>query len=231
MQPLIASFVTEKYHNTLRYAVIWGSYVYGTATPTSDIDVIVVVNTSQVSPYIFIDEKMGKLDVTEVSEQRFIRDIHEHKPYAMGILFLPKEFILYGDVNIYISQFKWHGPTIRISFGETSRHTWNRGVKKLTKETTEHEHYIGKKCLYHALREFSLAKQLYVHKRLDFTDPELLQLRAFYLSIRDLPVTEFVENGKLKDKYVDIYKKADQEFRKIVLNEEQYKQSLKKYQH
>ena len=94
-------------------------------------------------------------------------------------------------------------------------------------EKDPHEHYIGKKSLYHALKGFLFAKQLHETGRIQFDDPKIKEVTAWYRSIRDLPVSELIDGDKLREQYVKVYTEADREFRRIP-NEEQYNQQQKK---
>ena len=162
-------------------------------------------------------------------DTKFREEIAEHVPRVLETIFIPPRYVLVGDQSLYVSLFICYPPLIRTSYGADCRQAWNRGVKKLTREEDPKEHYVGKKSLYHALKGFVFAKQLHETRHIQFEDPRVEEITKWYQSVRDLPVSELVDGDKLRVEYVEIYTKADREFRKIP-NEEQYNQLLKQQQ-
>ena len=214
------------------YVAVHGSRLYGTSGTDSDTDLYVVFEdeqrlTEKGNTVNYKDETVGSIDITYFSKKEFLERIKIHDYYAMEAIFVPSEFVIIGDANEYRINIKIHPPYIRQSFGQICRNAWNRGCKKLENETTEQEHYIGKKSLYHCLRIFIYADQLYRTGKIDFYDPRCIEVNQFYSNIKNKAVSELVENGKIKKDYQDMYKKYDQKFREIP-NEEQYRQQLKK---
>lgn len=231
--PVLRTWLISQYGSNLRFATLYGSSVHGTHGPESDLDIIIVVESTiettlndngETTTKHHVD--FGRIDISTYSEPKFREGVVSHDAQILEAVFIPSPYIIFGDQHLYRTLFVCYPPFIRTSFGEICRQTWNRGVKKLTLETDPRQIYVGKKSLYHALRYFVLARQLHQTGAIHFEDPELTEIKSLYLSYRDADLTELVENGKLKDKYTQIYKIADQKFRQIP-NEEQYSQQQK----
>lgn len=230
--PQLQSWLEFHYGSDLILAVIYGSHIYGTATITSDIDLMIVLKDTygpieSGETTILNDEKCGALDITPYLDTEFRKGIVDHVPHILEAIFVPAQYVIVGDQRPYVSLFTCYPPSIRNTYGAECRQSWNRGVKKLTREKDPHEHYIGKKSLYHALKGFLFAKQLHETGYIQFEDPRVKEITAWYRSIRDLPVSDLVDGDRLRDQYVKVYTEADREFRRIP-NEEQYNQQQKK---
>ncbi|QKF93478.1 polymerase nucleotidyl transferase domain protein [Fadolivirus algeromassiliense] len=226
----IRDWLTVQYDNKVVYAILYGSHVYGTATAESDLDLYVVLENDidvEDDTISFNHPTLGRIDITPITESDFLQDLKNNDVKAIEAIFVPSTFVIEGDQTVYQNIFKAVGPLLRHSYGEICRHAWHRGVQKLTKELEEKEYRIGKKSLYHTIRLFICANQVYTTGKLSFDNPRLQESLDFYNSIKDKPVNEIVENGKLKKEYLDLYKKYDKEFKQIP-NEEQYNQIMKK---
>lgn len=229
---LIKDWLLSQYNSDVIFAVLYGSHVYGTSTPDSDYDLYVVLKDTyniivQADTLPFDIKSIGHIDITLVSEKYFLNALKENDVKAMEAIFVPPRYVVFGDQSLYRSQFECYHPYLRNTYGKVCRNAWDRGSKKLTKETDPNEIKIGKKSLYHAIRLFICADQLYTNGEISFEDQKLEEAKTFYGTIKDKPIDELVENGKLKEEYINLYKQYDKEFRKIP-NEEQYKQLLKK---
>ena len=229
---LLQDWLITKFGETVLYAAVHGSQLYGTNRSDSDTDLYVVFEKEQKLTEVgnsvsFYDEKIGSIDITYFSKDEFMEKIKLHDYYAMEAIFIPEHFIIIGNCNEFKKDLQIHPPHIRTSFGQICRNAWNRGCKKLTLETDEIEILIGKKSLYHCLRIFIYADQLYRNGTISFTDQRCILVNRFYIDIRAKPVSELVENGKIKKEYQDMYKDYDKIFRDIP-NEEQWKQLQKR---
>lgn len=229
---LLKEWLVTKFGSSIIYAAIHGSYLYGTFRPDSDIDLYLVFENEQKLTDIgnsvsFHEEKIGHIDITYFSKLEFVEKIKVHNYYTMEAIFIPPEFVIIGDGNEYRKDLQIYPPYIRTSFGQICRNAWNRGCKKLVLEKDEKEHLIGKKSLYHCLRIFVYADQLYRNGTITFDDPRCTVVNRFYSDLINKPASELVENEKLKEEYQNIYKQYDKTFKEIP-NEEQWKQLQKK---
>ena len=209
----LVAFLLDRYPTT-KTIIQTGSHVYGTNHQASDLDLVLILNQQDIPESIRV-ENMDLYFYTETSWRQAL-DRNEAK--ALELVFTPKEFLLYG---VYDTNVKIHGPYLRKTFGEVCRHAWDRGMKKLTKEVSPHEHYIGKKSLFHSLRMFIMAKQLYETGQLDWA--EIKKTNTIYLELLSKSRDEILaELGK----YQGLYKQYDKAFREIP-NEEQLRQKEK----
>lgn len=226
--PLLREWLISQFKNTVVFAVLYGSHLYGTATTESDYDLYVIVSNDTIEDIIQFDIPIiGHIDICIMSERTFHDNLRENDVKALESIFVLPQYVIIGNQMIYQQKFVCYHPFLRNTFGKVCRNSWDRGVKKLTKETDPHEIKLGKKSLYHAIRLFICANQLYMTGRISFNDPRLQEAKNFYLGIRDKNVSELVENCKLKQEYLDLYKQYDKEFRQIP-NEEQYSQLMRK---
>ncbi|ARF11285.1 putative nucleotidyltransferase [Klosneuvirus KNV1] len=217
--PLIQKWLQYKYHNQLVYCVIYGSLVYGTSHHDSDIDLIIVLKDDY--PNIPNDtvslheEHIGHIDITYYSITLFNLDLKNSEVKAVESIFIPEQFIIIGNQKYFQQHFVCTPQSIRHTFGKVCRNAWNKGVKKLTRETEHHEHNRGKKSLYHSIRLFHFALQLYENKRIDFNTSEMKEINNFYFNIKDKKTSELVQDNKLIDSLTQLYNQWDHKFKQI----------------
>lgn len=212
-------------HDNINFAVIFGSHVYETANESSDIDLIVVLSSQQSTTdtplealqgaQSFNENTIGNIDITYYSDDEFKQHIKDNEVKAVESLFIPSKFVVIGNSDNYKELLILNDNNLRRTFGKICRTAWDRGVKKLTKETSEKEIKIGKKSLYHSIRLFHFAIQLYKTGKIDFTCQELKEINKFYFDIKDKNVTDLIDNNKIKSYLHDIYVEWDKKFKVI----------------
>ena len=226
--PLLKQYLQTKYP-TLKYATLYGSHVYGTATEHSDLDLIVVIidNKSIGDSFADYDSQIGNIDISLYDEVEFIKQIKQNDVKPLEAIFVKQQYIIFGNVLQYKNDFVCYYPNIRHTFGKVARMAWNKGCKKLTKKIDPNEIKRGKKSLYHSLRVFLFALNLYNTNKIDFEDAYLGELNKLYFEIINEPVNEIIINGKIKPEYQELFEYWDKKFKQIP-NEEQYKQICNK---
>ena len=252
----ITKTIFQNYNDLkISYAAIRGSWIYGTQDELSDIDLLVIVekevvpeipevkegelvNEQDAGKKYEIDFSDTTLDITVISMARYRDNVEHHCVRAVEALFIPKDLILYGDLEEVKKSFlkKLYLPVLRKYFSQVSDRAWNRGCKKLIYEKDNaKEHRVGKKSLYHSLRYFVCAIQIATHREIIWDDKMMLDVKNFYLSIKDVPAADMISdevktNGrpKIKKVYTDRYKALLKIFKSCVFNEEQLSQFLKK---
>lgn len=214
---IIQKWLYTKYYDQVVYCVIFGSITYGTSHNDSDIDLIIVLADNY--PHIPTDtisiheEHIGHMDITYYSVKSFQQDLINNEVKAVESIFIPEQFIIIGDQKHFQNHFIVNPHAIRHTFGKVCRNAWNKGVKKLTRETEHHEHNRGKKSLYHSIRLFHFALQLYETKKIIFTTSEMKEINKFYFEIKDKKTSELVQENKLINSLTLLYKQWDQKFK------------------
>lgn len=237
----------------IQHVIIRGSWIYGSQDEQSDTDILVIV-TEEIVPDKDIPEtkegelvneqastlkyEIDNLDIAIISLSNYQKNVNDHCVSAVETMFIPEEFILFGNLEKIKEDFlsKMQIPVIRKYFSKISDHAWNRGCKKLIHEKDNaKEHRIGKKSIYHSLRYFVCAIQICKYKKIIWDDDMMLNTRDFYFSIKNTPAADMISdelktNGtkKLKAEYTNRYKDMLKLFKDSVFNEEQLSQYLKK---
>jgi len=218
-KPLIQTWLHHKYHKKVIYCVIYGSLVYGTSHHDSDIDLIIVLQDDY--PHIPTDTislhepHIGHLDISYYSLSSFNQDLKNNEVKAVESIFIPEQFVIMGDQKYFQQYFTCTPQSIRHTFGKVCRNAWNKGVKKLTREKDHIEHKRGKKSLYHSIRLFHFALQLYETKKISFDTPEMKEINKFYFEIKDTKTNELVQENKLIDTLTQLYDHWDKKFKQI----------------
>jgi predicted nucleotidyltransferase len=198
-------------------------------------------------------EGVGKLDGSTRDEDEFLQELSACVPKALEAVSIPPRFHLYGD-DAAVAAYRAHmvralhpPTTLRHTYGKLCRNAKNRCNKKLTRESTASEHWLGKKSFFHAVRNLVLACQLATHQRIDWDAKEVTDITQFFLATRDQPVTEWLDDAtgssgsssssgsskssnkdKLCLKFEAMYKAHNKTFKQLVPNEEQWMQLEKK---
>ena len=150
-----------------------GSVVYGTISPTSDVDHIIIVPDTykdflnQFEGGVFeykdtISESGKELDCAYIAESRWIQMIEECDVAAMEGVFTPEDNILFDKGNKfdeYKSHFNLDKWKVRQKFSGTASNSWAKAHKKMTVEK-DLDIYRGQKSLFHCLRILMFANQL-----------------------------------------------------------------------
>ena len=179
---------------SVRLAVRVGSQVYGTATPESDTDFVVVGLEGKESDLLFGRD----YNVTLWSNEKFHRLLDEHNVLAFEVASAPPDHILKSDPAAKILSTVLWSQIATSAFDTTSAvgkstSDWKKGLKLMGYETGK-----AKKKLWHSLRVPLFAQQLVRGHITDFTvanglfeeimtdpseDPE--HYRAHYGPVRD----------------------------------------------
>ena len=169
--------IRDKMMQNVLYGFERDSFVYGTANKSSDKDMVFVVPDSfsefldnypnsiyEYNPPTNIQSVQYKLfarpDFQFLTESTYINLIRKFDIMAMESLFIPSEFIYFGNPDNYIQYFnkddKWG---IRQSISATASNSWAKAHKKMTVEK-DLDIYKGKKSLFHSLRILMFGNQL-----------------------------------------------------------------------
>lgn len=137
-----AQFVLNEAINIYPY----GSRVYGTTSPESDFDVVVVSNISE--PCIqFCDHN---IDYTVFNISEFEKRLDEHEIMALECIFLRPELIIVNNQD-YTRTFSIDLCKLRCSISKKASNSFVKAKKKFVVEKDRDIH-IGKKSLFHSLR-------------------------------------------------------------------------------
>lgn len=207
--------IVNQIDNQASIAVIYhyGSVVYGTQTPQSDIDYICVVhsdnkkfNGEQVS---FYADNM-KHDVQFMTVSHFQNMLSEHKIWALECFFLSSAHIVYqGDVQW---QFSLDKAKLREGVSSVASNAWVKCKKKLEVEQMP---YVGLKSLFHSLRVLHFGIQIAkLNKIADYSEANLFH--ADILSVLD---TDQCQWTYLKTKYQEVYNQLSSTFRLVAPKE------------
>lgn len=132
----------------------YGSQVYGTTTPKSDHDFIVV------SKELLTEKEMSDFnqfgDINNYSVEDFKKLINEHEITALECLFLPKEHVWKEDVTW---DFNLTLADLRKSCSAKASNSWVKSKKKFIVEE-DYNPYIGQKSAWHAIRILNFGTQI-----------------------------------------------------------------------
>lgn len=167
--------VREKMMAEVLYAFDHGSFVYGTYTDKSDMDVVFVVEDkfddflSKYEKGIFEYQSttpglyFRSADFQYLTKSNYINLIKKNDIMALESLFLPKDNIFIGNIltplkyrEYFDKDNKW---AIRQSISATASNSWAKAHKKMTVEK-DLDLYKGQKSLFHSLRILMFGNQL-----------------------------------------------------------------------
>lgn len=117
----------------------YGSIVYGSHTPDSDSDYIVVVDSDE--PLLYYSVREDDSDYTIYSPSYFIKKIKEHN---ISIL----ECIFQSEDDPFVKHFTYNPENLRRSISAISSNSFVKCKKKIR----DGEPYIGKKSMFHSIR-------------------------------------------------------------------------------
>jgi predicted nucleotidyltransferase len=182
----------------------YGSRVYGTNSPSSDYDFIVVAKTDHTGKQF--DSHDGDLTVHLYNHDHWLHMIDEHRIFVLECLFLPDELILQKHKDF---KFTLDKTALRKEISTVSSNSWVKAKKKIE---VEHEHYLGYKSLFHSLRipmfgiqvgrdgkinDYTVANHFWkeITANIDFSMP-WDKLKEHYQPIRNGILTEFREHAE-----------------------------------
>lgn len=129
---------------------LFGSRIYGTSTPNSDWDVVIVANNSIEA----IEIKAGELNIHIFTPDKFQKDLDWHMPKNLECYLAPHWAILKEDKKF---QLKLDLNKLRHSASHVSSNSWLKAKKKLL---IADEYNIGIKSLFHSIRIPMFATQI-----------------------------------------------------------------------
>jgi predicted nucleotidyltransferase len=179
-------------------AFIYGSRVYGTATYSSDYDLVVISDQARDGHEI----RNGDLNIHLYTPVKFQENLTLHKVVAVECYHAP-DCYKYGNVE----RFRWvvDKATLRREFSEKASNSWVKGKKKLD---VEGDFYIGRKSIFHSLRIIKFGIQLAMTGRItDFGAANDL-----YQEIVQSPEENW---AFFKEKYQPLYNELSSEFRRL----------------
>jgi len=136
---------------------VYGSRVYGTATPDSDWDIMLITDKT-----IFEKEvESGRLNIHMMSTQSFERYLFDNDIKVIECFFAPEEF----QIVPYKYEFWFKEPRLRVSVSATVSNSWVKCKKKLA----QGDYDIGIKSLFHSLRLAIFGEQFADKKTIDFS--------------------------------------------------------------
>ena len=186
---------------------VYGSYVYGTNTETSDIDYIIVYDQdTDISDTIIATMGDTTLNATLISPSYFQKMIDKHSIDSLECMFLRSDWT-YKTLDF---TFNLDLGTLRRSISAVCSNSWVKCKKKFT----DGEDYIGKKSLFHSLRIADFGIQISKHgKIIDYTKPcsDTLKYDTFDSLLTE--IKSFNTWKDLKDKYQNIANNLRSEFR------------------
>jgi len=170
---------------------IFGSQVYGTATPESDTDIIMVVKD-------WFDSKDINIHVYTVEQFQLLIDRHDIQ--AMECLFTPKEYILKSNINRWYD-IKIDKQLLRPAISTITSNSWVKGKKKLT-VAGDYDLHLAIKSIFHSLRILDFGIQI-------ATSGSIQNFGAMNYVLEDLK--------KLSDDYQreELWNKIDDKYRKV----------------
>lgn len=134
----------------------FGSRVYGTAGPRSDRDFYVIADGVRDSTEV----RNGDINLHLHTPSHFQDLLDRHKVGALECHFAPPEHRL---VERWTFRFTLDKAALRREFSAVASNSWVKAKKKLE---VEHEPYLGKKSLWHAMRIVMFGTQIAAHGRI-----------------------------------------------------------------
>src|SRR5690349_13361299 len=121
--PLLREWLLNKYKSSIIFAVLYGSHLYGTATPESDYDVYVVLSDNDITEDIIPcnDLVIGRIDICIIGQKLFRDGIQANEVRQLEAIFVLPQFVIIGNQIPYQQQFICHHPFLRHTFGRVSR--------------------------------------------------------------------------------------------------------------
>lgn len=193
----------------------FGSHVYGTATPQSDDDYIVVVKEYEESPSI---------DIHYMTVSAFQTGLDNMDIQCLECYFLDQKHILKETVQF---NFTLHKTNLRVAISTVANGSWIKGKKKLT-VMADYEKYLAVKSIFHSLRILDYGIQLAEESKIyDYTSSNYIlnDLMKLYNQYERNELWETIEV-----KYKKVFNKRKSIFKKLCpkpTNHFQKKEKLK----
>lgn len=186
---------------------LYGSHVYDTNTPTSDIDYIIVYD-QDIDFSDTLKTKIGDMEMnaTLISPTYFKKMVDDHKIDALECIFIREDW-KHETMNF---NFKLNLENLRKSISSVSSNSWVKCMKKLA----DGEDYIGKKSLFHSFRILDYGIQVAIHGSIiSYTQPQSGALE--YDTFKDLlnEIMSMKSWDEIKNKYQKTHNKLKSEFK------------------
>jgi predicted nucleotidyltransferase len=182
------------------HIVLYGSWVYGTNTKDSDVDLQVIVpNGYSFEPSKLINTR--SVDVHVHTFDEFKDALDNHEPYAVESYFTDK-VVKKGNMP----KFELDKAKLRSTFSEKASNSWIKAKKKLIVPESRDE-WIAKKSLFHSLRILDFGIQLATYK----TIANFATMNEVLDQLRGMPADWEIINAEFKP----MYNELSTEFRKV----------------
>lgn len=170
---------------------IFGSRVYGTASETSDWDVILIANSANTE----VELKSEKYNIHIIVPDVFKKLVEDNHVKAIECLFAPE----WAKIVEFPCEFNLKIKSLRHNFSHTVSNSWVKCKKKLE----QGDYYIGVKSIFHAIRIVDFGIQFVKNGTIDFTSCNDIwkdiesktwtweELKEKYQPIRNSKMTEF----------------------------------------
>ena len=199
---LIKDFKLEE--SKVLIAFPYGSRVYGTASPESDYDYIIVMDDS-VHDQDSLSSSYHNFNATIYGLTSFTEKLNLHKISALECWFLPALKVLkFTHVDI---KFSLNKKILRESISEKASHSWVKAKKKF-EVIQDRNIYVAKKSLFHSLRIIDFGIQIASKGKIeDYSSSNYLWEEIY---------TNPAEHWEpYKDQYQTFYNSQMTEFRKL----------------
>lgn len=174
--------------------VTYGSYVYGTESDKSDLDVINVGDTfDHVST-------IGKISFESITAEHFQQMLDENKIKALEVFFHKEQALIEAGYKLTIDLQK-----LRTEISSVASNSWVKAKKKIE---VEKDYYIGQKSLFHSLRILMFGIQVAKTGRIS-------NFSCANHYFKDIVREQNTEWLPLKEKYQPIYNALSTEFKKL----------------
>jgi predicted nucleotidyltransferase len=137
----------------------YGSQVYGTSNPQSDMDMIMVVKDLN---GVTNQSDLSDIDITIYDMEGFQNQINAHEISVLECVFLPEDKILKNQKEW---DFILDLPTLRKACSAKSSNSWVKAKKKLIVEE-DYNLYVGQKSAWHAIRILQFGQQIAINSKI-----------------------------------------------------------------
>lgn len=193
MIPTLQEVITEaKVHpSRVKGCYVFGSRVYGTASETSDWDIILIANASSSE----VELKSEKFNIHIIVPDVFKKLVEDNHVKAIECLFAPD----WAKLQEFPCEFELKIKSLRHNYSHTISNSWVKCMKKMQ----QGDYYIGTKSIFHALRIADFGIQFVSKGSIDFTSSNHIwediqsktwtweELKEKYQPIRNSLLTQF----------------------------------------
>lgn len=145
-----------KHPKLIKGCYIFGSRVYGTASESSDWDIILVAN----APSPDVEYNVGKFNIHIIVPDLFEKLVRDNHIKAIECIFAPQ----WAQLKPYPIEFVFKPDSFRHNVSHTVSNSWVKCKKKLE----QGDYYIGIKSLFHSLRIAGFGIQFTMSREIKF---------------------------------------------------------------